>query len=266
MTPLLNSSSKRGALGVAAAAAALSIAAPVAGASSDIDPAIYDSGVPATTVEHGVESVTITGSARPSSDKVEYWVSGNRFREQTTDAKTGKLIAARVHDASGTTYYSVKGPSGRPFVEHAKGPDSIPGPGWPAAYNKKLLAGTRQSNASHQWTLTLKPIGPVTLAGVTGTKYELLVNGAPEANSHNEHTYLSLDADAKPLARETTADNGSHGQFDQTETLVSRESVPAGAAGGAVAAQVSKASFQRSVKEWRAKAAKAKRTSKKHHR
>ena len=258
MTPLLHSSTKRGVLGVAAAAAALSIAAPVAGASSAVDPAIYDSGVPAASVEHGIESLTITGSTQPRSEKIEYWISANRFREQTTDAKTGKLIFARVHDASGTTYYSVKGPSGLPFVEHAKGADAIPGPGWPAAYNKKLLAGTTQSNASHSWKLSLNAIGPVTFAGIGGTKYELLVNGAPEANSHNQHTYLTLDATAQPLARETVSDNGTHGaRFDQSETLLSREQLTPSAA----ASHISRTSFAKSVKTWKANAAKAK----KHH-
>lgn len=261
MTPLLNSSSKRGVLGVAVAAAALSIAAPVAGAASGgIDPAVYDAGVPAGTVEHGVESLAITGSSQPRNERIEYWVSATRFREQTTDAKSGKLLGARIHDASGTTWFSVRGPSGRPEVEHFAGGDSIPGPGWPAAYNKKLLVGTVQHSGTRSWKATLQAIGPVTLAGIAGTKSELLINGHPEQGG--TRTFLTLDADAKPLQRDTTSPNGKGGHFDQLETLVSREELPQSAA----TAQIGQASFEKTVKAWKATVAKAKRASKKHHR
>jgi hypothetical protein len=264
MTTLRSISPKRGVLGVAAAAAVLSIAAPVAGASSGgVDPAVYDSGVPAGTVEHGVESFTVTGSTRPSSERVEYWVSASRFREQTTDVKTGKLIAARVHDASGTTSFSANGPAGHPLVEHFAGNDSIPGPGWPAPYNKKLLAGTTQRNATHSWRASLAPIGPVTIAQIAGTKYELMTNGHPEqaTSKGTQHTYLTLDADAKPLQRETTTPNGKGAAFDQLETLLSRETLSPSAA----TSHISRASFRASIKSWKAKAAKAERTARKHH-
>jgi hypothetical protein len=263
MTAHLNISSKRRVLGVATAAAAtLAVAAPVAGAAAGaVDPAVYDSGTPAGSVEHGVESLAITGSREPRDERIEYWVSGDRFRELTTDAKTGKLITARVHDRTGTTWYSVHGPAGRPDVEHGNGPDSIPGPGWPAAYNKELLAGTTQHSGRRSWRASLQAIGPVTIAGIAGTKSELLINGHPEQGG--TRIFLTLDAGAKPLQRETTSPRGTGGAFDQLETLTSRETIPAAQA----APQLSQASFKASIKHWKATAAKAKRAAvKKHHR
>lgn len=263
MTSLLNP--KRAVLG---AVAALAVAAPAAGATTGIDPAIYDSGVAPGTVVHGVESFTITGSPQPQAKRIEFWVGADRWRSQTTDAKTGKPTNAAVHDATGTTWINYDPPAGIPKVEHFAGNDSIPGPGWPAPWNKKLLAGTAGGgNPGHEWTGSLQAIGPVTVAGIAGTKYELLTNGKQGTEDlAGSHNYITLDADAQPLARESTGPNGAYGQFDQVETLISREIVPAGADGGAVAARVSKASFKSSVKGWKAKVAKAKRAAKKHKR
>jgi hypothetical protein len=136
----------------------------------------------------------------------------------------------------------------------------VPGPGWPAAYNKKLLAGTTQHSGRRSWKASLQAIGPVTIAGIAGTKSELLINGHPEQGG--TRTFLTLDADAKPLQRETTSPRGTGGGFAQTETLVSRETVPA----GQVTARMSQASFAKSVKSWKATAAKAKRAAAKKHR
>jgi hypothetical protein len=238
---------KRGVLGVAATAAAMmAIAAPGASASG-IDPSIYDPGLPAGTVEHGVESFTITGSPNQVNDRIEYWVTNTRFSEVTTNAKTGAFERARLHDEHGTTYITLHPAPGMPAVQHFDGPDSIPGPGWPAPYNKKLLAGTAGS--------TLRAIGPVTIAGIGGTKYELVGDG--EAGSHS---YISLDAGAQPLQRESTAPNGQYGTFDQTETLLSRQFLPAQAAAG----HLSGASFKTSLKSFKAKAAKVQRAAQQH--
>lgn len=264
MTTLLNP--KRAAL---AAVAALAVAAPAAVATTGIDPTVYESGVAPGTIVHGVETFTITGSPQPQAKRTEFWVGADRWRSQTTDAKTGKPTNAAVHDATGTTWINYDPPAGIPKVEHFAGNDSIPGPGWPAPYNKKLLAGTVSGgNPGHEWTGSLQAIGPVTIAGIAGTKYELLTNGQPGSQDMaGSHTYVTLDADAQPLQRESTGPNGSYGQFDQVETLVSREVVPADSAtGSAVTARLSKASFKKTVKTWKATVAKAKRASKKHHR
>src|ERR1700754_3384377 len=95
-----------------AVAAALCVAAgatcATAGAAGP-DPSIYATGVPAGQVEHGVYEESITGSAGNDSDRrVEYWLTADKWRDQTTDMKTGELIAGRVHDASGTTWLQYK--------------------------------------------------------------------------------------------------------------------------------------------------------------
>ncbi|WP_027008260.1 hypothetical protein [Conexibacter woesei] len=269
MTTLLNP--KRAAL---AAVAALAVAAPAAGAASapsGIDPAIYDAGVAPGTVMHGVSSFVISGSAgNDMNQRIEWWIASDRWRSQTTDTRTGKAVGASVHDASGTTWIRYDPPAGIPKVEHFRGNDSIPGPGYPAAYNKELLAGTEQGSEQHRYFTSLQAIGPVTIAGVTGTKYEQLVDGKTgiQDSQDGSHVWITLeDGTALPLARESTAPNGKWGQFDQKEELISREVVSADStAGSAVTARLSKVSFSKTVKTWKAKVAKAKRASKKHHR
>jgi hypothetical protein len=269
MTTLLNP--KRAAL---AAVAALAVAAPAAVASSPsgIDPAIYDAGVAPGTVMHGVSSFVISGSAgNDMSRRIEWWIGSDRWRSQTTDTRTGKAVGASVHDPDGTTWINYDPPAGIPKVEHFRGNDSIPGPGYPAAYNKELLAGTEQGSEQHRYFTSLQAIGPVTIAGVTGTKYEQLVDGrmgVQDQPGDGSHVWITLeDGTALPLAREVTAPNGRFGQFDQKEELISREVVSADSATGtAVTARLSRASFKKTVKTWKAKVAKAKRASKKHHR
>jgi hypothetical protein len=88
----MNASSIRLPLGIVAALAALAVGAPAASAAG-LDPAIYDAGVLPGQVEHGVHSFTITGSRNPQNRRIEYWIGADRWRQQTTDAKTGELIA-----------------------------------------------------------------------------------------------------------------------------------------------------------------------------
>ncbi|HEX5926734.1 MAG TPA: hypothetical protein VFY45_23100, partial [Baekduia sp.] len=79
----MNASSIRLPLGIAAALAAIAVSAPAVGAAG-IDPAIYDSGVLPGQVEHGVVAFTITGSPGPENRRIEYWVTADRWRDQTT--------------------------------------------------------------------------------------------------------------------------------------------------------------------------------------
>jgi hypothetical protein len=116
-------------LAVTAAVAALAVVAPPGAGAAGIDPPGDDPGVPAGHVEHRVVSFTITGSPRPEDRRIEYWVTAGRWREQTTDAKSGELISGRVHDANGTTWLQYKPVNGDPKVVHFNGNDSVPGGG-----------------------------------------------------------------------------------------------------------------------------------------
>ena len=260
-------------LAVAAAVAALAVAAPAGASAAGIDPAVYDPGVPAGQVEHGTVAFTITGSPQPEDRRIEYWVTEGRWREQTTDAKTGELLNGRVHDATGTTWLQYKPINGIPRLTHFSGNDSVPGAGYPAPYNTKL-ATTGVTMGNDDLTTTLRPLGPQTIAGFTGTKYEVLENGqtglreGPSGAPDASHSYLVLqDGTYQPLLRETVLpDNGSYGTFDQRELLLSRETLPEGSA--SVSARMSKAAFAKTIKGWKAKvkAAKAAKLKAKHKR
>jgi hypothetical protein len=261
----MNASSIRRPLGIAAALAAIAVGVPAAGATG-LDPAIYDQGVLPGQVEHGVYSFTITGSPSPMSRRIEYWISADRWRDQTTDAKTGELIAGRVHDAGGTTWLQYKPINGDPRVTHFKGNDSVPGPGFPAAYNRKMVeAGVTQGPDNAPLNVTLQPIGPQTIAGFSGTAYEQLSNGkAGIGEIPGSRSTLVLQNDTyQPLQRDVTGPNGEYGTFDQREVLISRETVSAEQSG----AQLTKLGFARTVTKWKAKvkAAKAAAKKKKHH-
>src|SRR5689334_19755798 len=85
--------------GLALAVAATPLLALPAGASASgsIGPAIYDTGVAADTVEHGVVDFSITGSPSPQHTTTEYWATSTRWRAVTTDASSG----ARLREAYG---------------------------------------------------------------------------------------------------------------------------------------------------------------------
>ncbi|HEY6763004.1 MAG TPA: hypothetical protein VI318_26115 [Baekduia sp.] len=253
----------RGAATLAAVAGALAVGAPVA-SSAGIDPAVYDPGLAPGQVEHGVVDFTISGSAgNDMHRRTEYWVSEDRWREQTTDAKTGELLSGRVHDSGGTTWLQYKPVNGDPRVTHFSGNDSVPGAGYPAPFNQKLATtGVLEGNATRQLNVTLQPIGAVTIAGFTGTRYEVLSNGQPGIeDAAGSHSILVIeDGTYKPLLRESTAPNGKFGQFDQREELVSRTISSSDAA----VARVSKASFKKTVRAWKAKV-KAFKASKQRH-
>jgi hypothetical protein len=267
----MNTSSIRLPLGIAAALAAIAVSAPAAGAAG-LDPAIYDQGVLPGQVEHGVYTLTISGSPTPMNRRTEYWISADRWREQTTDTKTGELIGGRLHDAGGTTWLQYKPINGDPKVLHFNGNDSVPGPGYPAAYNRKLAeTGVTQGPEKSPIAVTLQPIGPQTIAGFAGTRYEQLSNGEPglvavgqEPRMPDVHSIVVLqDGTYQPLLRETSGPNGEYGTFVQRETLISRETTSAADAG----VQLTKLGFARTVTKWKAKvkAAKAAAKKKKHH-
>jgi hypothetical protein len=264
----MNASSIRLPLGIAAALASVCIAAPVAGA-LDIDPSIYDSGVPAGKVEHGVVAFTITGSPSNQSRRIEYWISADRWRDQTTDAKTGELISGRVHDATGTTWMQYKPINGDPKVVHFSGNDSVPGAGYPAAFNRKMVEqGVMEGSDKYPIKVTLQPTGPRTVAGFAGTAYEQLSNGEPglakvgDGGVPGSHIVLVLqDGTFQPLLRETSGPNGEFGTFVQREELLSRETTSS----GAVAARMTKSAFARTVTKWKAKVKAIKAAKKKSH-
>ena len=251
-----------------AVAAAVLLAGASAAHAAGLDPAIYDPGVPAGQVEHGVVSYTITGSPAAENRRIEYWITAGRWREKTTDAKTGELIAGRVHDASGTTWLQYKPVNGDPRVVHFKGNDSVPGAGLPAAYNRKMVeTGVTQGSAAQPLAVTLQPIGPRTIAGIAGTAYEQLTNGlpglAPEGgvSTPDSHSILVLQNDTyQPLMWETTAPNGQFGTFHQREQLLSRETTPTAQA----SVRLTKAGFARTVSGWKAMVKAAKATKKQH--
>lgn len=259
----MNASSIRLPLGIAAALATVALNVPAAGAAG-IDPAVYDQGVLPGQVEHGVYTLTISGSPAPLSRRTEYWISADRWREQTTDTKTGELIGGRLHDAGGTTWLQYKPINGDPKVVHFKGNDSVPGPGFPAAYNRKLVeTGVTQGPESKPIAVTLQPIGPRTIAGFTGTFYEQLSNGKPGLGEipGSRSTLVLEDGTYRPLLRETTGPNGEYGTFDQREELVSRETLSAEQSG----TQLTKLGFARTVTKWKAKVKAAKAAAKKKH-
>jgi hypothetical protein len=243
-----------------AALAAVAVAAPAT--ASAIDSSIYETGVPAGQVEHGVLAFTITGSPTPESRRVEYWVTADRWREQTTDRKTGELIGGRVHDANGTTWLQYKPINGDPRVLHFKGNDSVPGPGFPAPYNRKMAAGLiTEGSPTEPAQITLQPIGPRTIVGFAGTAYERLRDGQPgigrvgEPATEGTHSTVVLqDGTFQPLLTETTGPNGSYGTFDQREVLLSRETTPTAQA----SVRLTKDGFARTIKGWRAKVKAAK--------
>jgi hypothetical protein len=264
----MNASSTRRPLGIAAALAALAVGAPAASAAG-LDPAIYDAGVIPGQVEHGVYSFTITGSRNPQSRRIEYWIGADRWRQQTTDAKTGELIAGALHDAGGTTWLQYKPINGDPKVFHYNGNDSVPGPGFPAPYNRKMVeTGVLEGPEDRPLKVTLQPIGPRTVAGFAGTAYEQLTNGQPglsggpdDAVAANSHSILVLqNGTYQPLVRETSlADNGSLGTFVQREELLSRETTSTAKAD----VQLTKSAFARTVTKWKAKVKAAKAATQK---
>jgi hypothetical protein len=253
----------RKAVVLAAALAALGAGAgaPAAGAAG-LDPSIYDPGVAPGQIEHGVMSSVLTGSPEAWDRRVEYWVSADRWREQTTDAKTGELLNARIHDASGTTWLQYKPIRGRPRVEHFKGQDSVPGPGMPAPYSRKVLAGGVVGGSDeHPIAVTLQPIGPRRVAGLPGTAYEQLSNGQPGfEHAPGSHARVVLqDGTAQPLLREWTVPNGTYGGLVQREVLLSRETLSSQETD-----VLTRKALARTVTRWKAKV-KALKAAKGHH-
>jgi hypothetical protein len=251
----------------AATLAALAVAVPAASAAG-IDPAIYETSVPAGQVEHGTVAFTITGAPTPRNRRIEYWASADRWRDQTTDGNTGELIDSRVHDATGTTWIQYKPVAGRPSVSHFDGNDSVPGAGFPAPFNRKMVeTGVVEGTDEHPLMVTLQATGPQTIAGFAGTAYEQLTNGqqglVPTEGpvAEGSHSILVLqNGTYQPLLRETTLPNGSYGTFDQREVLLSRETVPAAQA----SVKLTKSSFTRTISKWRAKIRAINAASKKH--
>lgn len=251
---------------VGLAALCLGAPAPVAGAAG-LDPAIYDPGVPAGQVEHGVVSFTITGSPKPEDWRIEYWITAGRWREQTTDATTGALVSGRVHYDGTTAWVQYDPANGDPLVLRFHGDDTVPGPGDPAPFNRKLIAtGVKEGSDQHPIMVTLQPIGPQVIAGFAGTAYEELSNGQTGLGTTGDSapaiqvTIVLQDGTYQPLMREFTIANRSYGPFVQREVLLSRETTSTSLAG----ARLTRSALARTVARWKVKVANAVAKKKRH--
>ncbi len=247
----------RRALALACSAAALAGLAGPAGAQAQrtVDPAVFDTGLPAGVVEHGVVAFTIKGSPQPANTRTEYWATNQRWRSRTTDAKTGELLREAIGTEHSTTYFSVRPPNGIPNVMTSPHRSTPPLAGWTAAYNRKLVERG-----------VLRAASPITIAGLQGTLYtvpEERKSTDPDAGDDrwvtddtSSKTEIALeDGTAWPLMRQTTADNGRYGTFVQREELLTRER---NQATDQLVAQFSRAAKDRRVRAWKAKVRAAK--------
>lgn len=254
---------RRRAAALACAAAALGGLAAPAGADAQrtLDPAIYDTELPAGVVEHGVVAFTITGSPSPMDTRTEYWATKDRWRSRTTDAKSGDLVREAIGTETSTTYFSIRSRGGVPRVTTIPHRSTPPLAGWTAAYNRKLVARG-----------VLQPVSPITVAGIQGTLYAVPQERKSTDPDAGEDRWVSDTTSAKteialedgtgwPLVRQTSQENnGRYGTFVQREELLSRERTPATER---VVAQFSRAAKDRRVRAWNAKvrAAKVRRAS-----
>ena len=122
--------------------------------------------------------------------------------------------------------------NGDPRIMHFHGDDAVPGPGYPAPYNRKLVeTGILQGSKQVPVMVTVRPIGPRTIAGFAGTAYEELRNGqtgfiAPGKvpTPLDVHTTVVFqDGTYQPLLWESTVPNGKYGTLVQRQVLLSRE-------------------------------------------
>ncbi|WP_205699319.1 hypothetical protein [Conexibacter sp. SYSU D00693] len=253
--PTLSLTPRRAAATVAALAGLGLAAAPAADARG-IDPAVYDTGIPAGQVEHGVIDLSITGTSSNQHTRTEYWATADRWRSRTLDPDSGKVL--REAFSTKTEFVYVNHAGNEPRVLRGKGPDVPPFAGWTAAYNAKLVGRG-----------VLQPIGQRTVAGIAGIVYTVpgdRKTSDPKAgddkwvtDNTQAGTEIVLEPEThKPLARISTADNGRFGQFRQAEELVSREVELRTAE---TIAPLSAATFRRTVRSWNAlvKASKAKK-------
>src|SRR4051812_889202 len=260
MTTHLSVHRKGLALAVAATAA---LALPAgASASGTIDPAVYDSGVPANTVEHGVVDFSITGSPRPQHTKTEYWATSTRWRSVTTDASSGVRLREAYGDEKSSHYFNLAGDDPRVMDIHAPSPPPLAG--WTPAYNKKLVDRG-----------LLQAVGPVTIAGIQGTDYLVPDDRKSSDPSAGDDKWKTDDTSAKteialedgtyaPLVRQTTTANGSYGTFRQREELTFRERVPATPE---TTSNLTRSALTRTARAWSAKVRAAKKAKKaRHHR
>jgi hypothetical protein len=258
MTSTQSPSVRRRAAAVVCSAAALAglAAAPAAPAAQrTIDPALYETELPAGVVEHGVVAFTIKGSPSVVDSRTEYWATNQRWRSRTTDAKTGRLVSEGVGTETSTTYFYARSPRGIPNVMSVDHRSTPPLAGWTAAYNRKLVQRG-----------VLAPVSPATVAGLQGTLYAVPQERKSSDPGAGEDKWTTDDTSAKteivledgsfwPLVRQTSSDNGRYGTFVQREELLSRERTQATEQ---LVAQFSHAARQRRVKAWNAKVRAAK--------
>ncbi len=218
---ILSSTHRRVATAAAVLAAGAVAAAPAI-ADRGIDPAIYDTGIPAGQVEHGVVDFSITGSPSPEHTRTEYWASDDRWRSITRDAKSGRVL--REAFATPKEFVHLSHSGNGPRVIKGKGPEVPPMAGWTAAYNSKLVARG-----------ILRETGSRPVAGIDGVVYTVPGEKKSTDPRSGDATWVTDDTRTrteivlergthKPLVRTSTlADNGDWGTFRQSEELVSRE-------------------------------------------
>lgn len=239
-----------------AAVAAVALAGLAAGASPalaerTVDPVVYETGVPAGVVEHGVVDFSITGSPVLQHTVTEYWASQDRWRSRVTDGK-GKLLRETFSTKASTTTYSAR--TGK--VTTHEGPETPPLAGWTAGYNRKLVERG-----------TVVQTGTRTVAGIPGLVFEVpgerkttdpdAGEGAWVTDNTDSATTLVLEAGTfAPLVRRTQAPNGEFGLFVQEERLTERDRTAATATSLARLTAKAKA---KAVKRWKAKAAAARK-------
>jgi hypothetical protein len=229
-----------------AIAALASAASTGALAATPPDPAIYDAGVPAGMIEHGRVAFTISGSPNAQRDVIEYWVSHDGWRSTTREAATGSLLSEGFGDAHSTHRYQPLNPASTRLIDTAL-PSPPPLAGFTAAYNKELLQRG-----------LLTAIGPVTIAGFSGTAYVVPDDRKTSSSSKpgwrddgtSAKTEITLEngTDA-PLVRQTSVPRPGHTPFVQREELTSRETV---VATPDQLATFSKAASERRLDQWKA--------------
>ena len=240
-----NLSSPRTLAALTAALAAGAVAAtPALADQQGIDPAIYETGIPAGQIEHGKVDELITGGSVPRHTLTEYWASDDRWRSVTRDVRTGRVVREAFSTPREFVYFN----AGRsPRVIRGKGPDMPPMAGWTAAYNRKLVENGK-----------LRETGSRTVAGIDGVVY---ASKDWVTDDPDNQTEIVLERGTfKPLSRITDlpASQGTSG-FRHAEVLVSREVV---AETSQTAAPLSAAAKKRVLASWNAKVRKARNARK----
>ena len=157
-------------------------------------PAVYDAGVPAGQVQHGAYETIVEG-VEPRDVVTRFWVSEHRWRIETRQASSHRLVTEGLYDGHRTTYRNPG--SGREAFTQFEGSDAIPLPGFTAAYAAKLIARKHAV-----------PGATSVVAGVRAVDYG--ISDAP-----GTLTLTVAQGSLAPLVRTSTSKG-----FSQTERMV----------------------------------------------